>query len=119
MGKFQLTYKLPKLPQEGRELPQSLLKSRDFLIRQSLIEHVSPAPVILLHIIILFLPPQHLLPCGTARAKNRKPEPIPEAFKDHVQIHQVGDDVGLAVIQRLQGLRRENDEHRTAGTGLP
>lgn len=56
-----------------------------------------------------FWPPQHLLLWGTARKKSRKPKPVPEAFEDHVQIHQVGDDIGLAVIQGLQGLRKEKE----------
>lgn len=28
---------------------------------------------------------------------------IPETFEDHVQIHQVGGDIGFAIVQSLQG----------------
>ena len=64
--------------------------------------------------------PTHPL-TGTATTNSRKPEPIPQALEDHVQIHQVGDDIGLAVVQGLQGLsekKKKQDPHRRVGTGM-
>ena len=57
---------------------------------------------------------------GTATTNSRKPAPIPQALEDHVQIHQVGDDIGLAVVQGLQGLseKKKQDQHRRVGTGM-
>lgn len=53
------------------------------------------------------------------RTKTRKPEALPKTFEDHVQIHQVGDDIGLAIIQGLQGLKKkEQDQHRHTDTGM-
>ena len=60
--------------------------------------------------------PTHPL-TGTATTNSRKPEPIPQALEDHVQIHQVGDDIGLAVVQGLQGLSEKKKKTRSAQTG--
>lgn len=103
------TLKLPKLTPEARENIYdeiTILAMRDFPTGWSLIEHVSPSPVILLHP-SLSASQQYSLAFGTARTENRKPESSPETFEDHVQIRQVGHDVRLAVIQSLQSLRKE------------
>lgn len=45
-------------------------------------------------------------------------KPIPEAFQDHVQIHQVGDDIRLAIVQGLQGLTRKEGQQRHVSSGM-
>lgn len=70
-------------------------------------------PVIRLHSPVAVLPPP-----WDSQNEEQDPAPLPETFEDHAQIHQVGGDVGLAIVQGLQGLRKEDKIGRDAGAGV-
>lgn len=57
-------------------------------------------------------------PLPSLNGQTWKQEPIPEAFQDHVQIHQVGDDVRFAIVQGLQGLVRKQGQQRRFSSGM-